>query len=131
MKTTILVVEDYEDTRFLIKFELERRGYDVWEAADGREAIDLVRKDCPDLILMDLSLPVVDGLTATRLIHEMERCCRVPVVAVTAHLGDDYREKALQAGCADFLNKPIDFNQLERVVASQLASAEQSEYHDH
>ena len=82
MGYTILVVEDYEDTRLLIRFQLERLGYRVIEAADGREAIEMVSQNCPDLILMDLGLPVVDGLTATRTIHRMERSRRSTEVTV-------------------------------------------------
>lgn len=83
---TILVVEDSADTRAIIKVELERWGYTVLEAADGREAIEMTGRACPDLILMDLNMPEVDGLTATQAIREYnEHCADVPILAITAY----------------------------------------------
>lgn len=120
MGSTILVVEDYEDTRALVRFHLEMRGYIVEEASNGREAIESVEKQCPHLILMDMSLPEVDGLAATRAIHGMDQCCAVPIVAITAYSEREYREKAFAAGCSDFLNKPIDFDKLEAVIQNYL-----------
>lgn len=125
MGITILVVEDYEDTRTLVKFHLEMCGYTVKEAANGREAIESVEQQCPHLILMDMSLPEIDGLTATRAIHEMEKACAVPIVAVTAHSGPEYRAKAFAAGCTDFVSKPIDFDKLEAVIQNHLGLSTQ------
>lgn len=113
---TILVVEDFEDSRFMLKQLLELSGYRVLEAANGREAVELAESECPDLVLMDLSMPVLDGLSATRLIRRIESICHVPVVALTAHCSDEYVEAAREAGCDHFVSKPVDFDMLLDVI---------------
>ena len=121
MAKKVLIVEDYEDTREFMKILLESYGYKVIEAADGIEAIDRVKQYHPDLILMDISLPVVDGLTATRAIREFdEDTKRVPIIAVTA-FGKNYYKKAIEAGCNDLIDKPVDFDSLEPILKSYLA----------
>ncbi len=121
MAKKVLIVEDYEDTREFMKILLESYGYRVIEAADGIEAIDRVKQYHPDLILMDISLPVVDGLTATRAIREFdEQSRRVPIIAVTA-FGKNYYKKAIEAGCNDLIDKPVDFDSLEPILRSYLA----------
>ncbi len=117
---TVLVVEDFDDTRFLMKLSLERQGYRVLEAVDGQRAVEVAASERPDLILMDLSLPVLDGLSATRRIRENSELRGVPIVAVTAHGEAQYRDKAMAAGCDDFFNKPIDFHKLEGVMRRHL-----------
>ena len=104
--TRILVVEDDDDTRILLRRLLEGEGYTVAEAADGRQAVETARTQCPDLILMDLNLPGVDGVEATRIISEMRELCVVPVIAVTAMDPDEYRQRALLAGCNNYVLKP-------------------------
>lgn len=121
MAKKILVVEDYEDTRDFMKFLLESYGYQVVEAADGIEAIDQVKQQHPDLVLMDLSLPMVDGLTATRAIREFCSLAAVPIIAVTA-FGKSYYKKAMEAGCNDLIDKPIDFDTLEPILNQYLAA---------
>lgn len=121
MAKKVLIVEDYEDTREFMKILLESYGYRVIEATDGIEAIDRVREYHPDLILMDISLPVVDGLTATRAIREFdEQSRKVPIIAVTA-FGKNYYKKAIEAGCNDLIDKPVDFDSLEPILRSYLA----------
>jgi CheY-like chemotaxis protein len=121
MDKKVLIVEDYEDTREFMKILLESYGYKVIEAADGIEAIDRVKQYHPDLILMDISLPVVDGLTATRAIREFDvDAKRVPIIAVTA-FGKNYYKKAIEAGCDDLIDKPVDFDSLEPILRSYLA----------
>ena len=121
MVKKVLIVEDYEDTREFMKILLESYGYKVIEAADGIEAIDRVKQYHPDLILMDISLPVVDGLTATRAIREFdEESKKVPIIAVTA-FGKNYYHKAIEAGCNDLIDKPVDFDSLEPILRSYLA----------
>ena len=117
---TVMVVEDFDDTRALLKLVLERKGYYVLEAANGQRAVELAKSQHPRLILMDLSLPVLDGLSATKQIREQSFLRDVLIVAVTAHHGREYREKALAAGCDDFVNKPVDFNQLEALLSKFL-----------
>lgn len=120
MAKKVLIVEDYEDTREFMKILLESYGYKVIEAADGIEAIDRVKQYQPDLILMDISLPVVDGLTATRAIREFDAAAKVPIIAVTA-FGKNYYNKAIEAGCNDLIDKPVDFDSLEPILRSYLA----------
>jgi len=115
MGRTVLVVEDYEDTRLFMKFMLESYGYQVFEAADGLEAVKSSKDNCPDLILMDISMPVMDGITATKTIRKFKRGGDVPIIAVTAH-GNDFEKKARDAGFNEMIGKPIDFDKFETVV---------------
>ena len=120
MAKKVLIVEDYDDTRFLMKFLLESYGCQVIEAADGLEALDKVRSTHPDLILMDISLPMVDGLTATRAIREFDSKSKLPIIAVTA-FGSSYYKKAIEAGCNDLISKPLDFDTLEPIINQYLS----------
>jgi CheY-like chemotaxis protein len=106
------VVEDFEDSRFMMRRLLEMAGYDVVEASDGQQSIELAAQERPALILMDLSLPKLDGLAATRLIRQHEAVGKLPIVAVSAHDSPESRSEALEAGCDDYVTKPIDFDQL-------------------
>lgn len=119
MKKKVLIVEDYEDARGFMKFLVESYGYQVVEAADGIEAVDRVRQQHPDLILMDVSLPVVDGLTATRTIREIDFAAKIPIIAITA-FGKSYYKKAIEAGCDDLIDKPVDFDVLEPILHQYL-----------
>ena len=113
----ILVAEDFDDTRLMLKLLLEARGHRVVEAADGREAVEIATRERPDLILMDLNMPVLDGIAATRLLHEQPGTSGVPVIAVTAHCGDpEWRDRARDAGCVECVGKPVDFEQLEQLI---------------
>jgi two-component system, cell cycle response regulator DivK len=116
----VLIVEDYDDTRDLMKFLVESYGHQVIEAADGIEALDKVKQYLPDLVLMDISLPVVDGLTATKAIREFDSAGRLPIIAVTA-FGKQYYRKAMDAGCNDLIPKPVDFDTLEPIINNYLA----------
>ena len=120
MVKKVLIVEDYEDTREFMKFLLETYGYHVLEATNGIEAVDRMKQGHPDLILMDISLPVVDGLTATRAIREFEGTSKVPIIAITA-FGKNYYTKAMEAGCNDLIDKPVDFDVLEPILDHYLA----------
>lgn len=119
MKRKILIVEDYDDTREFMKFLLESYGYQVIEAADGIQAIETIKHHFPDLILMDIALPVMDGLTATKTIRKFKDGAAVPIIAVTAH-GKTFYQKAMEAGCNDLIEKPIDFDQFENVIHQYL-----------
>ncbi|MDQ3131333.1 MAG: response regulator [Acidobacteriota bacterium] len=121
MSKKILIVEDYEDTRNFMKFLIESYGYQVIEAADGIEAVDQAKHLSPDLILMDISLPMVDGLTATRAIRESNTAAKLPIIAVTA-FGKSYYDKAIAAGCNDLIDKPVDFEMLKPVLNYYLQS---------
>ncbi len=117
---TVLVVEDYADTRYLLRVMLEIRGYQVIEAADGRQAVEMAATASPELILMDLNLPVLNGFEATRQIHEQPAMRDVPIVAVSAQCGGEYRQRALDAGCLDCVQKPIDFEMMGEVLTRYL-----------
>jgi CheY-like chemotaxis protein len=108
----ILIVEDYEDSRLFMKFIIESYGYEVSEAADGFEAIESFKHDDPDLILMDIAMPVMDGLTATKAIRKLKDGAEIPIIAVTAH-GRQFYQQAIEAGCNDLISKPIDFDSFE------------------
>lgn len=120
MSKTVLIVEDYPDTRLMMKYLLQRFGYDVVEAADGQEAVDKVQQAQPDLILMDISLPVMDGLTATQIIRKFDGFSKIPIIAVTAY-GKSYYRQAIEAGCDDLINKPLDFDNLEPILEQYLS----------
>lgn len=117
---TVLLVEDTEDNRFMMRRLLEMSGYHVIEATNGEEAVRLADSERPDLILMDLSLPVIDGLAATRAIRKLEGFKETPIVAVSAHDTSDFQGEALAAGCNSYITKPIDFSQLEILIARLL-----------
>src|SRR5215510_5150810 len=117
----VLLVEDFEDSRIGLSKLLETEGYDVLEASDGAEAIEIAIESKPDLILMDLSLPVVDGLYTTRKIKENEATKTVPIIALSAHSRDDARSVAQAAGCVDFITKPVDFSALAAAISKHLS----------
>lgn len=112
----ILLVEDSEDNRLMMKRLLEMSGYEVMEAVNGEQAINKAQSTSPDLILMDLSLPRVDGLAATRCIRGMPALKKVPIVVVSAHDTADFHAEALASGCNEYVTKPIDFGQLELLL---------------
>jgi len=114
MKKKVLVVEDYEDTRVLLKFMIEKFGYSVAVAAGPYEAIDKAAEFLPDLILMDIGMPLLDGLSVAQLIHDKETNCLVPIVAVTAF--SDIKDEALKAGCSDVLYKPVHPDRLKEIL---------------
>ena len=117
---TILVVEDGEDARYLMRIELERLGYLVIEAEDGKKAVEMALVDRPDIILMDLSLPVMDGFAATEKIRASNELEGVPIIAVTAHQETDFRAGAKAAGFDAYVTKPIDVNWLNELIQGLL-----------
>lgn len=117
---TVLLVEDTEDNRFMMRRLLEMTGYRVVEAMNGEEAVKLAETEMPGLILMDLSLPVIDGLAATRLIRKLPTGNKTPIIAVSAHDSADFQLDALQAGCDSYITKPIDFKELEELITKML-----------
>lgn len=122
-RATVLVVDDSADTRAVLSRTLARRGYRVVEAADGGQAVEAALRERPDLILMDLNMPVMDGLAATERIRELkEKCGDVAIVAVTAFDTYGMEEAALEAGCDAYLLKPLALDELEAVVERLLAA---------
>ena len=118
----VLVVDDFDDSRFSLSTLLKIEGYEVIEATDGAQAIEKALSDKPDLILMDLSLPVIDGLSATRQIRQSDAMKRVPIIALTAHDLIDIQNQAQDAGCTDYAPKPIDFTLLIDMMTKYLGN---------
>ena len=108
----ILLVEDNELNRDMLSRRLKRRDYDVEMAVDGQQGVDLTRSFMPDLILMDMSLPIIDGWTATGILKSDSSTSHIPIIALTAHAMEGERQKCLEAGCDDFDTKPIEFKRL-------------------
>jgi len=113
---TLLLVEDNEDNRIIYSTVLRHLGYDVIEAQDGVEAVDLARSALPDLILMDISIPRMDGWEATRILRGDPRTQGIPIIALTAHALADDRERASEVGFSSYLAKPIE----PRIVAAEV-----------
>jgi DNA-binding response OmpR family regulator len=116
----VLVVEDHADTRFMLEYLLERHGCRVVSAADGEAAVSLAEQARPDLILMDATLPRLDGLAATRRIRATSTLCDVPIVFLSGHAEAAFRAVALETGGNDFLLKPFDLGQLEGLLDRHL-----------
>jgi len=112
----ILYVEDNDDNIFVVYRRLSRWGHTVLIARDGREGIAMARSERPDLIVMDLNLPAVDGWEATRILKSSPETTAIPILALTAHAMAGDREKALAAGCDDFATKPVAFDQLRAKI---------------
>lgn len=110
--TKILLVEDNEMNRDMLSRRLKRKGYDVVIATDGAQGVDMAKSESPDLILMDMGLPVLDGWQATQQIKAMPLTRHIPVIALTAHAIAGDREKCLEAGCDDYDTKPVEFTRL-------------------
>ena len=108
----ILLVEDNEQNRDMLCRRLQRKGHTVLTAGDGERAVELAKAESPDLVLMDLNLPVLDGWSATRRIKDGPATCRIPVIALTAHAMSGDRQKALSAGCDDYDTKPVELSRL-------------------
>ncbi|MEA2326106.1 MAG: two-component system, cell cycle response regulator DivK [Thermoanaerobaculia bacterium] len=121
--TTILIVEDNEMNRDMLSRRLERKGYEVLIAVDGEKGLEVARAKLPDLILMDMSLPVVDGWEATRRLKADGRLKHIPVIALTAHAMANDRDKALEAGCDDYDTKPIELPRLLGKMDALLVAA--------
>ena len=123
----ILLVEDNEENREFLSRRLKRRGYDVVIATDGQRGVDLARSEKPDLVLMDLNMPVLDGWQAAQLLRSEEATSALPIIGLTAHAMAGDREKALHAGCSEYHTKPIDFDQLmaqiEALLRDRLANS--------
>ncbi|MEK6600242.1 MAG: response regulator [Candidatus Binatota bacterium] len=115
-KKKILVVEDNEDNREIFVFRLQQLDFEVIVASNGKEALEIASRSKPDLIFMDLRMPVMDGWEATRALRQTEWGRDLPVIAVTAHAMKEEREKALNAGCDEFILKPVDYSIIQRTI---------------
>ncbi|MDQ6652571.1 MAG: response regulator [Acidobacteriota bacterium] len=119
-RPTILVVDDFEDTRFLLRTWLEKKGFRVVEAGNGNQAVTAAENNRPDLIIMDLEMPEMDGLHAARKIRNLANLARVPIVAVSAYSEELFRDQALAAGCNEYVATPFEPEELEQIIRSLL-----------
>jgi len=126
-KPRILLVEDFEDSRSVLKRLLEIEGFEVMEASDGRQAIETALREALDLILMDVSLPAMDGFQATRQIRALEQGQTPPIIVISAYDNHEIRAEAKAAGCTDYVTKPIDFDQLLKLIKKYTAQDDERE----
>ncbi len=117
---TVLIVEDSDDARYFMRLELEQLGYRIVEAENGEKAVEVAVREQPDIILMDLSLPIMDGIAATEKIRASDGLKTVPVIAVTAHQETDFRADAKAAGFDAYVTKPIDMPWLSELIEGLL-----------
>lgn len=122
----LLIVEDNEMNRDMLSRRLMRRGYEVMLAVDGQQGIDMAISEGPDLVLMDMSLPVIDGWEATRTLKGNETTASIPVIALTAHAMAEDREKALAAGCDDYDSKPVELDRLLEKIEGLMGKVSES-----
>jgi CheY-like chemotaxis protein len=123
---TILVVEDFDDTRLMMKMWLVKNGYRVIEAETGEEGVEMAQKERPDLIIMDMMMPGMNGLDATQLIRQDRALRRTPIVAVSAYGADEYRSIALEAGCDEYVSTPFEPQTLSDLIKSLLIREDQA-----
>jgi len=122
----IILVEDNEDNRDMLSRRLQRKGFDVLIAVNGEEAVGMVQREKPDLVLMDISLPVMDGFEATRQLKGNADTKAIPVIALTAHAMSGDREKAIEAGCDDYDTKPVELPRLLGKINALLGIKDQT-----
>ena len=118
----ILLVEDHQEIWDFLSRRLKRRGYEVVVAQDGQEGLDKARSDTPDVLLLDMNLPVMDGWTVAETLKKEDTTKAIPIIALTAHAMSGDRDKAIAAGCDDYHAKPIDFSQLINQIEAALAA---------
>jgi CheY-like chemotaxis protein len=126
---TILLVEDFDDTRLMMKLWLVKNGYRVLEAETGEEAISVAQRELPDLIIMDVMMPGMNGLDATQRIREYQPLRRTPIVAVSAYGADEYRSIAIEAGCNEYVSTPFEPNALAELIKTLLIKRESKGVH--
>ena len=118
----LLLVEDHEEIWDFLSRRLQRRGFEVLVATDGRERVERARSERPDLVLLDMNLPVMDGWTAAKQLKASPDTARIPIIALTAHALAGDRDKALEAGCDDYHPKPVDFSKLLSQIDAALGT---------
>ena len=122
--TKILYVEDNEDNIYMLSRRLKRKDFDLVIARDGEAGIEAAQKESPDIILMDLSLPVLDGWGATRKLKSDNATKNIPIIALSAHAMEEHKSSAIEAGCNDYDTKPVDFARLLSKIEEQLGKAQ-------
>ena len=118
--TKILYVEDNPDNVYMLTRRLKKKGFELIIAGDGQEGIDKAIEESPDLILMDLSLPTMDGWTATAEIKKIDKVKGIPIIALSAHAMPEHRDRAIKAGCSDYDTKPVDIKRLLSKMAQYI-----------
>ena len=126
LKEKILIVEDNPQNMRLIEMTLRAKGYILLKAADGEEALDMATGERPDLIIMDIQLPKMNGLEVTRRLRQMPEFSHIPIIAITAYAMKGDKEKFIEAGCDAYLSKPISTRELPKVIAEMLLGRKQS-----
>jgi two-component system cell cycle response regulator DivK len=125
--TKILLVEDHEELWDFLSRRLRRRGFEVVLAHDGQQGVDMAGQEMPDVILLDMNLPVMDGWTAARTLRGQEGTARIPIIALTAHAMSGDRAKVIEAGCDDYHPKPVDFSRLLEQIDTVLLQREEEQ----
>ncbi len=120
--TKILYVEDNEDNVYMLSRRLKRKGFEIVIAVDGEQGVEMASSEKPDLILMDLSLPKMDGWTATKQIKSNNELKSIPIIALSAHAMEEHKQRALDSGCNDYDTKPVDINRLLSKISEQLGT---------
>ena len=119
MQKKVLIVEDYEDSRLILKLLIQSFGYEALVAANGEEAVKVATEETPDIILMDISLPVMSGLKATKVIRDTPEISDIPIIAITAH-GVVVDKEAIKSGCNEVINKPLDYDNFLPILKKYL-----------
>ena len=120
--TKILYVEDNEDNVYMLSRRLKRKGFEIVVAVDGEQGVEMATSEKPDLILMDLSLPKMDGWTATKRIKSNNDLKSIPIIALSAHAMEEHKQRAIECGCNDYDTKPVDIERLLSKISAQLGT---------
>ena len=121
LQRTILIVDDFDDTRLLLRTWLQKKGFRIIEAENGNQAVSQAESERPDLIIMDVEMPELDGLSATRKIRALPHAQTLPIVAVSAYGADQFRKEALAAGCNEYVSTPFEPDELEKLIRGLLS----------
>ncbi len=124
MQRTILIVDDFDDTRLLLRTWLQKKGFRIIEAENGNQAVSQTQTERPDLIIMDVEMPELDGLSATRKIRALPHAQTLPIVVVSAYGADQFRDEALAAGCNEYVSTPFEPDELEKLIRNLLSEAD-------
>lgn len=124
LQRTILIVDDFDDTRLLLRTWLQKKGFRIIEAENGNQAVSQAESERPDLIIMDVEMPELDGLSATRKIRALPHAQTLPIVAVSAYGADQFRKEALAAGCNEYVSTPFEPDELENLIRALLSETD-------
>lgn len=125
LERTILIVDDFDDTRLLLRTWLQKKGFRIIEAENGIQAVSQAESVRPDLIIMDIEMPELDGLSATRKIRGLPHAQTLPIIAVSAYGADQFRDEALAAGCNEYVSTPFEPDELEKLIRALLQETDE------